>query len=285
MKLLVSFLFALIVNAATAAAPSSSDWSQPFPPFKIADNLYYVGTRGLANYLITTPEGHILINSDLEEHVPMIRQSVEQLGFKFTDIKILLISHGHWDHNAGSAMIKQLTGAKYHVMEPDVSVVETGGRSDPNYGHVPTTHYPATKVDRVLHDGDEVRLGGAVLVARLTPGHTPGCTTWTMRVTDGGKTYNAVIIGSPNVNEGYKLVNHPKYPNIATDYAKTFEILKSLPCDLFLGAHGDYFGMQEKFPKLKPGAANPFFDPAGYKAYVESKEKAFRAELERQSKK
>ena len=285
MKLLVSFLFALIVNAATAAAPSSSDWSQPFPPFKIADNLYYVGTRGLANYLITTPEGHILINSDLEEHVPMIRQSVEQLGFKFTDIKILVISHGHWDHNAGSAMIKQLTGAKYHVMEPDVSVVETGGHSDPNYGHVPTTHYPATKVDRVLHDGDEVRLGGAVLVARLTPGHTPGCTTWTMRVTDGGKTYNAVIIGSPNVNEGYKLVNHPKYPNIATDYAKTFEILKSLPCDLFLGAHGDYFGMQEKFPKLKPGAANPFFDPAGYKAYVESKEKAFRAELERQSKK
>jgi len=285
MKLLVSFVFALIVNAATAAAPSSSDWSQPFPPFKIADNLYYVGTRGLANYLITTPEGHILINSDLEEHIPMIRQSVEQLGFKFTDIKILLISHGHWDHNAGSATIKQLTGAKYHVMEPDVSVVETGGRSDPNYGHVPTTHYPATKVDRVLHDGDEVRLGGAVLVARLTPGHTPGCTTWTMRVTDGGKTYHAVIIGSPNVNEGYKLVNHPKYPNIATDYAKTFQVLKSLPCDLFLGAHGQYFGMEEKFPKLKPGAANPFVDPAGYKAYVASKEKAFRDELVRQSKK
>lgn len=285
MKLLVPFLFALIVNAATAAAPSSADWSQPFPPFKIADNLYYVGTRGLANYLITTSEGHILINSDLEENVPMIRQSVEQLGFKFTDIKILLISHGHWDHNAGSAKIKELTGAKYHVMEPDVQVVETGGRSDPNYGHVPTTHYPATKVDRVLHDGDEVRLGSAVLVARLTPGHTPGCTTWTMRVTDGGRTYNAVIIGSPNVNEGYKLVNHPRYPNIATDYAKTFEVLKSLPCDLFLGAHGQYFGMEEKFPKLKPGAANPFVDPAGYKAYVAEKEKAFRAELERKRKK
>jgi metallo-beta-lactamase class B len=284
MKLLASILFAFVLTVARGAAPSNAEWSQPIPPFRIADNLYYVGTRGLANYLITTPEGHILINSDLEENVPMIRASVEQLGFKFTDIKILVISHAHWDHNAGSAQIKELTGAKYFAMEQDVKTVETGGRADPNYGHVPTTHYPATKVDRVLHDGDEVRLGGARLVARLTPGHTPGCTTWTMRVTDGAKTHDAVILGSPNVNEGYQLVNHPRYPTIAQDYAKCFEVLKSLPCDLFLGAHGEYFGMLEKLARVKPGAANPFIDPAGYRQYVETKEKAFRAELERQTK-
>lgn len=283
MKILVSVFLALVMAVTGLFAQGSPEWTQPFPPFPIAGNLYYVGTRGLANYLITTPEGHILINSDLEENVPMIRESVERLGFKFTDIKILLISHAHWDHNAGSATIKELTGAKYYVMDADVGIVESGGRSDPNYGHVPTTHYKPTKVDRVLHDGDEVRLGGSVLVARLTPGHSPGCTTWTMRVNDGGKTYDAVIIGSPNVNEGYKLVHHPRYPNIATDYARTFAVLKSLPCDLFLGAHGDYFGMAAKYPKRTP-SVNPFVDPAGYARYVDEKEKAFRAELDRQTK-
>ena len=167
--------------AGLASAQNSPDWTTPFPPFRIADNLYYVGSKGLANYLITTPQGHILINSDLEDNVPLIRASVEKLGFKFGDIKILLISHAHWDHDAASATIKRLTGAKYMVMDADVPVVESGGKSDFHYGSSPATLYPPTKVDRVLHDGDAVTLGGTTLVAHVTPGHTKGCTTWTMQ--------------------------------------------------------------------------------------------------------
>ena len=198
----------LVLPAAGSALGQAAppDWTESFPPFHIAGNLYYVGSKGLANYLITTPQGNILINSDLEANVPMIRASIEKLGFKFEDTKILLISHAHWDHDAGSAMIKEMTGARYMVMDGDAAVVESGGKTDFQYGNTPAFLYRPAAVDRVLHDGDEVRLGNTVLVARLTPGHTKGCTTWTMRVIERGKTYQVVIVGSPNVNPGYKLV-------------------------------------------------------------------------------
>jgi len=199
---IVAAFACLLMASASASAQSAPDWTEPFPPFRIAGNLYYVGSKGLANYLITTPQGHILINSDLEANVPMIRASIEQLGFKFSDVKILLISHAHWDHDAGSAMIKKLTGAKYMVMEGDVPVVESGGKADFQYGNNSATLYPPARVDRMLHDGDKVILGDVVLEAHLTPGHTKGCTTWTLSVRDGDKTYQAVIIGSPNVNTG-----------------------------------------------------------------------------------
>jgi metallo-beta-lactamase class B len=272
----------LFTTAGTSHAQSSPDWTEPFPPFRIAGNLYYVGSKGLANYLITTPQGHILINSDLEASVPLIRASVEKLGFKFSDIRILLLSHAHWDHDAGSAAIKAITGAKYMVMDADVPVVESGGKADFQYGNRAELLYPPTKVDRVLHDGDEVKLGGVILVARLTPGHTKGCTTWTMKVGEAGKIYDVVIIGSPNVNPGYKLVGNSSYPEIASDYERTFRVLKSLPVDFFLGAHGDYFDLQTKYPRLKAGAVNPFIDPAGYKSYVSDREEAFRTELAKQ---
>ncbi len=281
-KILLAALLAAMTCAGSAAGQDPPDWLEPFPPFRIADNLYYVGSKGLANYLITTPQGHILINSDLEANVPLIRASVEKLGFKFTDIKILLISHAHWDHNAGSALIKQLTGARYMVMDADVSVVESGGKSDFQYGNMPAMLYPATKVDRVLHDGDKVKLGTAVLVAHLTPGHTRGCTTWTMKVNERGKTYNVVIIGSPNVNPGYKLFDNTVYPKIAQDYEKTFRVLKALPGDYFLGAHGSYFDMETKYARLEKGDSTPFIDPDGYKKYVAQREQAFRTELARQ---
>lgn len=273
---------AVFIAASTSSAQVSSDWTEPFPPFRIAGNLYYVGSKGLANYLITTPRGHILINTDLEASVPLIRASVEKLGFKFSDIRILLISHAHWDHDAGSAAIKRLTHATYMVMDADVPVVESGGKADFFYGDRPATLYPPTKVDRVLHDGDEVKLGGVTLVAHLTPGHTKGCTTWTMRVDDAGKLRDVVIVGSPNVNEGYKLVSNPSYPGIASDYERTFRVLKSLPVDFFLGAHGDYFDLKTKYARLKPGAENPFIDPAGYRKYVTDREEAFRTELAKQ---
>ena len=275
-------LILALAAAGSVFAQANPDWTEPFPPFRIAGNLYYVGSKGLANYLVTTPQGNILINSDLEANVPLIKASIEKLGFKFTDTKILLISHAHWDHDAGSAMIKEITGARYMVMDADVPVVESGGKADFQYGKSPNFLYPPTKVDRVLHDGDEVRLGGAVLVAHLTPGHTKGCTTWAMKVTEGGKTYDVVIVGSPNVNPGYKLVHNRNYPQIARDYERMWSVLKSLPCDIFLGAHGGYFGLEGKYPLMKSRGANPFVDPSGYKNFVAQKEQDFRTELAKQ---
>ena len=273
---------AVFMMAGTLRAQVNPDWIEPFPPFRIAGNLYYVGSKDLASYLITTSQGNILINSDLETSPPLIRASIEKLGFKISDVRILLISHAHWDHDGGSAAIKALTGATYMVMDGDVSVVESGGKTDFQYGNSPASLYPPTKVDRVLHDGDEVKLGGTTLVAHLTPGHTKGCTTWTMKVAEAGKSYDVVIIGSPNVNDGYKLVGNPSYPGIVSDYERTFQVLKSLPVDIFLGAHGSYFDLLTKYPRLKEGAANPFIDPAGYRNYVADREQAYRTELAKQ---
>ncbi len=269
---------------AALTAQNSPDWTEPFPPHRVAGNIYYVGSKGLASFLITTPEGHILINSSLESSVPLIRQSIEKLNFRFSDVKILLISHAHWDHCAGSAAIKQQTGAKYMVMEPDVAEIENGGKGDFQYGNSPDTLYKPVKVDRVLHDGDEVKLGDAVLTAHLNPGHTKGCTTWTMRAREGATTYNVVFVGSPNVNPGYKLVNNALYPQIADDYNRMFRVLQSLPCDIFLGAHGAYYGLEDKYPRMKKTGANPFVDPDGYRKYVADREQAFRAELAKQKK-
>jgi metallo-beta-lactamase class B len=280
--LLIVTLAASAVRSAPLGA-QSPDWTEPFPPFHIAGNLYYVGSKGLANFLITTPQGHILINSDLEANVPLIKASVERLGFKFSDVKVLLISHAHWDHDAGSAAVKAATGAAYMVMDADVQVVESGGKADFNYGSDPGTLYPPVKVDRVLHDGDHVTLGGVTLVAHLTPGHTKGCTTWTMKVTEGGKTYDVVIIGSPNVNQGYKLVGNAQYPGIAADYQRMFRVLKSLPCDIFLGAHGSYFGLDAKYARLQNGDAGAFVDPKGCASFIAQKQAEFETELAKQS--
>jgi metallo-beta-lactamase class B len=272
----------LTQGKANTTAPNP-DWSDPFPPHRIIGNIYYVGSRGLASYLITTPAGHILINSNLKTSVPLIRESVETLGFHFGDVKILLISHAHFDHDAGSAEVKKLTGAKYMVMDGDVGVVESGGKCDFQYGDDPALLYLAAKVDRVLRDGDEVKLGDTVLTAHKTAGHTRGCTTWSLKVREAGKTYDVVIVGSPNVNPGYKLVNNARYREIADDYARGFRVLKSLPCDVFLGAHGSYYDMEAKHAKLNAGGANPYVDPEGYKNYVAEREQAFLAELQKQT--
>ncbi len=269
---------------AQATVQTQPEWTTPITPFHIAGNLYYVGSKDLASYLIVTPQGDILINSSLEASVPLIRRSVEQLGFQFTDIKILLISHAHIDHDAGSAEIIRETGAKYMVMDGDVPVVESGGAKDFAY---PADLYPPAKVDRVLHEGDEVKLGETVLVAHKTSGHTRGCTTWTLRVQEGGRPLNVVIVGSWNVNPGFRLVDRPgqsaSYPGIAEAYRRTFAVLKALPCDVFLGAHGAYFDMLAKLDKIKSGATGDIWiDPQGYRAAVAEREQAFQTELKRQ---
>ncbi len=255
----------------------------PFPPFRIMGNLYYVGNDDLASYLIVTPKGNILINSDLAATVPMLKASIEKLGFKYTDTKILLISHAHFDHAGGSKLVKQETHAKYMVMDADVPLIESGGKKDFQYAHHPSAHFPATKVDQVLHDGDTVELGGTVLTAHLTAGHTPGCTTWTMQVSDDqGKKYNVVIVGSLNVNKGYKLINNAAYPTIAKDYEHAIQVSKSLPCDIFLGAHAKFFGLKRKYPLLNTSATNPFIDPLGYKKYINMKARHFYKKLKQQ---
>ena len=202
----------------------------------------------------------------------------------------MLISQAHFDHDAGNAKVKELTGAKYMVMDADVPVVESGGKADFYYNDssdLPADqraliHYPAAKVDRVLHDGDTVELGGTVLTAHLTPGHTKGCTTWTMRAQDGGGNYDVVIVGGVSANSGYEFFSNMKYPQMAVDFEKTFRVLKGLRCDVFLGAHGGYYDMEAKYARMKEGGVNPFIDPDGYKSFVEEHEKIFLAELERQ---
>jgi metallo-beta-lactamase class B len=279
---LVFALIALSFGDA-AAGQDKAGWITPIAPFRIADGLYYVGSEDLASYLVVTSQGNILINSGLESSPTLIRNSVEQLGFKYSDTRILLISHAHWDHDAGSARVIQETGAKYMVMDSDVPVVESGGVLDFAYADSP---YPKAKVDRVLHDGDQVKLGNAVLVAHKTPGHTRGCTTWTMQVKQNGKTFDAVIVGSWNVNAGFRLVDTPRqpasYPGIAADYRKTFALLKKLPCDIFLGAHGDYFDMMEKLATAKKAGESVWIDPEGYQSAVAKHEEAFEAELRKQ---
>jgi len=238
------------------------------PCTNVIGNIYYVGSAELASFLITTPQGHILINSDFEATVPVIHASVEKLGFKFTDIKILLGSHAHGDHMEGDALVKELSGARVMAMEQDVPWLRKmtpGNKPHP--------------IDKILKDGDNVTLGGTTLTAHLTAGHTPGCTTWTTKVDENGKSYNVLIVCSVGVNPGTVLVNNKDYPSIADDYARSFKVLRTLPVDVFLGAHGSFYGLQAKYAKLQQGGANPFIDSAGFKAYLDDKEKAFNTEL------
>ena len=258
-------------------------WTHPFPPFRIAGNLYYVGSEELGAFLITTPQGLILINSNLTSSPAQIRHSVESLGFHFSDVKILLISHAHPDHCAGSAEILRETHAKSFVMDGDVRSIESGGRTDFRFGGDKSMWFPPAHVDRILHDGDKISLGGITLIAHLTAGHTPGTVTYTLDEAEAGKTRHIVIVGSPNVLESYKLIGNKAYPHIADDFRRQFVVLKSLPCDIFLGAHGSYFDLNEKYDRIQRGDSNAFVDPAGYARFVAEKEREFNANLQRQS--
>ena len=264
-------------------AQAHPDWTTNHAPFRIASNLYYVGSEDLAAYLVATPQGHILINENLTSSVPQICQNIETLGFKPKDIKVLLNSQAHYDHTGGLAELKRATHAQVAVMDADVSVIESGGHSDFFFFNNPTAWCEPTKVDRVLHDGSQVKLGKTVLTAHLTAGHTKGTTTWTMDLVEAGHTYQVVIVGGAGINDGNNLVSDTRYPTQAEDFAKTFRTLQALPCDIFLGAHGLYFNMQEKYARLQSGKSNPFIDPAGYKTFVADREQTFRTELAKQT--
>jgi len=247
--------------------------NKPFPAHRVIGNLYYVGTADYASFLITSDQGHILINPDFEDSVPLIQNSIERLGFRFRDVKILLISHAHGDHCAGAARVKELTGAEVMVMDRDVEVMESGAKGT-------RAGFPPVKVSRVLHDRDEVRLGGNTLVAYLTPGHTKGCTTWVTKIQENGKSYSVVIVGSANVNDARQLSGNEAYPDMVEDYRRTFRVLKQLPCDVFLASHGKFYGLPAKYAKVGKGGSNPFLDPEGYRAHVSLMEKAFYYKLD-----
>jgi metallo-beta-lactamase class B len=249
------------------------DMTTPFPPHQVIGNIYYVGTKSLAVFLIVTPQGNILINSTYERNVPAIQKSIEQLGFRFSDTKILLGSHAHGDHQEGDALVKQLTGAQVMAMAEDVPALRAmkpGGKEHP--------------IDKVLHDGDTVSLGGTTLVAHLTPGHSRGCTTWTLKAQADGKAYDVVIIGSFGTNPGFQLVNNTEVPDIAAEFTRAFKVARSLPCDVPLGSHPSMYRLDEKYAKLAAGGPNPFIDPAGYTLEVDIAEAMFRAVLAEQQK-
>ena len=234
-----------------------------FPPHRIAGNLYYVGSESLASFLIATPEGHILINTNWEDSVEILRASVEDLGFNFEDIEIILGSHAHGDHMQGDALVKEMTGASVMAMADDIPGllrIQPGGKPHP--------------VDRILEDGDEVMLGGSTLVARLTPGHTPGCTTWTMTVEEGDETYNVVIVGSMGSNPGFQFVNNTSNPTIVDQYKKGFSVLSSLSVDIPLASHPAMYNMADKYERLGQ-SPNPYIDPEGYRAEIEAVETLF----------
>ena len=246
---------------------TKEDQVTPFPPHRIVGNIHYVGTRSLASFLITTPQGHILINTNYEAGVPGLRASVEKLGFAFTDIRIILGSHAHGDHMEGDALVKSLSGGQVMAMAQDVPALERmrpGGKPHP--------------IDRVLQDGETVALGGTTLRARLTPGHTKGCTTWTMTVQDDGRAHDVAIVGSMGSNPGFQFVDNKDNPGIADEYKQGFKVLRSLTPDVPLASHPAMYGMAQKYERLQQQGAkgpNPFVDPSGYKAELDAVEGLF----------
>jgi metallo-beta-lactamase class B len=253
-------------------------WNRPFPSYRVIGNIYYVGTNEIAQFLIVTPAGHILIDSGFEASVPRLRENVQKLGYRFEDIRILLSSHAHIDHVQAHAMVRKLTGAQVIASAQDARFIAAGGKGETVFDGVYA--WTPCPVDREIQDGDRVTLGETTLTAHLTPGHTMGATTWTMKTTDGGRPLDVVFFPSANINPGVRLVGNRRYPAIAADFERSFATWKTLSCDVFLGSHGEFFGMRDKYERLVAGATtNPFVDPDGYRRFVAQAEEQFRREL------
>ena len=262
----------MFAGAAMAATHAGND---PVEPFKIADNLYYVGSSDIGIYLVKTPAGFILLDGGYDDTAPQVLANIRKLGFDPKQVKILINSHAHLDHAGGLAEIKRVTGAKLLSSRADAPSLEDGGKSDPAH----LTGFPPVKVDGFVTDGQQVELGGVHITAHLTPGHTRGCTSWTLPVQVETKTLQALFVCSMSVLPQYRLVKNPTYPNIAADYESTFAELKRLPCDIFLGSHGQFYHLTEKRAAMAKPGPNPFVDPAGCKAFIAEFEASFRKRL------
>lgn len=281
MRYLLAAILALSFSITLLAQKNEQDrsWNQPVEPFRIAGNIYYVGASDITSYLITTPKGHILIDSGFIETVPQIQANVAKLGFRLEDVKILLNSHPHYDHAGGMAELKRLTGARLYVSEPDVELMANGGLKDPNFGD--RFPFEGIRADESFRDGKKIKLGGVTMKANITSGHTRGCTTWATETVDKGKKLEAIFVCSTSA-PGYNLVENEKYPDIYHDYLKTFARLEKLRPDIFLGSHGGIYELQEKIGRTKAGGNNPFIDPEGYKQYLKDSRAAIESARERQ---
>ena len=257
-------------------------WNQPVQPFRIIGNVYYVGAAGVSSFLITSPQGHVVLDGGLTETAPQIEKNITALGFRLKDVKYLLNSHAHYDHCGGLAELKRASKAQVVASEADAPTLISGHQLSYGKGQS-DAQFPAVPVDRVIADGGTVSLGGVTLTAHLTPGHTKGCTTWTMPVSDNGRTYQVVFYCSTTV-AGNQLVGNSKYPGILADYQHSFALLRNLPCDVFLAPHPDFFHMAEKLEELKAGNRNAFVDPSELRRFVAASEEDFQAELARQEK-
>jgi len=288
MKKLVIALVALLALAGAAQAQTVKDliealkvkWNTPTEPFKMIGNVYYVGTAGLASYLITTPQGHILVDTVMPESTSLITANIEKLGFKITDIKYLLNTHAHIDHTGGFAEIKKATGAQMVAGEADKPLLEGGYY--PGAKEETLLQFPPVKVDRTVREGDTVAIGDVTLTARATPGHSPGCTSWEFKVKDGDATRSVLIFCSGTVALN-RLVGNPTYPGIVEDYRKTFARARDMKVDVLLAPHPEMYKMQEKRARLSDGAPNPFVNPGEFNAYAATLEKAFEDALAKQT--
>jgi len=279
---LLLLLLMLTHCAGQSGVPGNmQQWNRPFPPYRVIDDIYYVGTNEIAQFLITTPAGHILLDTGFEASVPQLRENIESLGFRYRDIKLILTSHAHIDHVQAHALVRRQTGAEVVASTADAVYVENGGKGETVYDGV--FEWPHCPVDRRVADGELVKLGGVTLTAHLTPGHTLGATTWTMQVQDHGRSLSVVFFPSANINPGVHLLENRRYPQIARDFASSFATWKGLPCDVFLADHGEFYGMKAKYRRLQSGAsANPFIDPDGYRRFVAESERRFREQLARE---
>ena len=270
-------LLTLPREIATAQFPVN-EWNQPFKPFHIIGNIYYVGTNNLACYIIKTNAGLILLDTAMQESAPIIRANIEALGFALKDIKIMLSSHAHFDHVAGHADMKAATGAKVYATKADAEIMESGGKKG---FHPLTPYYKPIKVDKILKDGGVVQLGEVKMTSHLTPGHTEGNTAWTTTVEENGKKYNVVFTSSMSINPGVRMVKNPTWAGVAEAYAKSFQTLKSLPCDVFLGPHAPFFAMEAKVKRLGT-EPNPFIDPQGFRNFIAGLEKSYTEQVQRE---
>jgi metallo-beta-lactamase class B len=267
---------------ASAIAQDNPEWTKPFPPFRIVGNIYWVGSYDLSTYLITTPQGNILINTGIGDTAQQIKKSVETLGFKIEDTKILTATHGHYDHVAGLAALKRMTGATVMISEPDKVLLETGGKADFRFGNDEYARFEPVKVDRTFTDSETISLGGTVLTAHIHAGHTKGATSFTTNVQDGGRTYRVVIANMGSINPGVKMTGMPGFPDIAQAYAETFRAQKDMQIDVWLASHASQFRLHDKWT---PGSAydpNRFVDPAGFLKSVQDLERAYREQVARE---
>lgn len=271
-------LAALLGLFASLCPAQPEGWSRPFPGHRVIGNLYAVGTYDLGVFLITSDEGHILVNTALEDSVPLIRRNIESVGFRFEDIKILLQMQSHWDHTAALAEIKQITGAQMWATEDDAPVLEDGGFSDPHFGG--RVSFKPVKVDKIIKDGEVIKLGAIRLTVIDTPGHTAGSSSYALSVQENGREYNVVIANMGTINRGKKLVVDPTYPGVAEDFAMTFERQKAMQVDVWVAAHGSQYGLHDKYRPGQAYSPDTFVDPEGFLAAVKRLESLYLEQLE-----